>query len=86
MYFSQKVIESFLMEKCLSSNEKPMESKAFELKLDYTFLATSMYKNCDTADSNTDSKNIQNRSLKTQVSRVVTGMYVSRKTEQHIHT
>ena len=57
MYFSQKVIESFLMERCLSSNEKPMESKAFELKLDYTFLETSMNKNTNCEDS----KNKQNR-------------------------
>ena len=65
---SLQVIESFLMEKCMSCNEKPMESKAFELNLDYTFLATSP----DCSDA-TDSKNNQHNSLKARVSRVVTG-------------
>ena len=36
-----QVIESFFNDKCVSGNEKPMESKAFELNLDFTFLATS---------------------------------------------
>ena len=38
--FSIQIIEHFLIEKCLSSNTKPFESKAFELELDYTFVAT----------------------------------------------
>ena len=67
------MIESFLMEKCLSSNGKPMESKAFELKVDLAFLATSMRKNT-TNGADADSKTKLNRALKTQVSRVVTGI------------
>ena len=50
-----------------------MESKAFELKVDLAFLATSMRKNI-TNEADTDSKTKLNRALKTQVSRVVTGM------------
>ena len=48
----------------MSSNEKPMESKAFELTLDYTFLATSP----DSSIARDPKK-----SLKSRVSRVFTG-------------
>ena len=50
--FSIQIIEHFLIEKCLSSNTKPFESKAFELNLDYSFVATSVPQSVyDTTDS-----------------------------------
>ena len=36
-----QVIETFLTEKCLHSNGKPVETKGFELEFDYSFLTST---------------------------------------------
>ena len=60
--FSIQIIEHFLIEKCLSSNAKPFESKAFELELDYSFVATNAPSSgYDTTDSKNSKKNSKDR-------------------------